>query len=105
MKFHYLVPQHTQETLVNYLKHGWTPGGFCESMLAMNMQRALVVADQANAAAFCYIGRWILEHAPEGSWGSYDAIRDWCENKDERRTKWVTWNALTTETEQEEPLF
>lgn len=68
MNYDYLIPKHTTESLDNYFKHGWKPGGFCESMLAMDMERALVVADQANAATLCYIGRWILEHAPEGSW-------------------------------------
>jgi hypothetical protein len=101
MKFHHLVPQHTQETLENYLSHGWEPGGFCEAMLAMDMERALVVADQANAASFCYIGRWILEHAPEGSWGNYENVKAWCANVNERRTKWATWNNLSTTPKQE----
>ena len=99
MKFNYYIPSHTAKTLENYLINGWRPGGFVESMLAMDMERALVVADEANQHAFCFIGRWILENAPEGSWGNYDNVRAWCENQDNRRTRWATWNTLITEPE------
>lgn len=84
----YNVPIHTQEALENYLLLGFEPGGFLSSMLAMNMERALYTADVANKQAFVSIGRWICEYAPPGSWGSYQAINDWCADKDNRRTNY-----------------
>ena len=104
MNYDHLIPEHTKESLHNYFKHGWKPGGFVESMLALDMERAIQIADQANAPAFCYIGRWISEHAPVGSWGNYEAIEAWCANKDERRTKWVTWDTLITEPKRDKDL-
>jgi len=86
----YNVPVHTQEALEHYLISGFQPGGFLSSMLAMNMERAVYNADVANKQAFVSIARWIIEYAPKASWGSYQAIDDWCADKDGRRTKYGT---------------
>lgn len=88
------VPRHTQETLKNYLINGWEPGGFVTSMLAMDMERALYTADTANRQMIWVIGRWILENAPDGSWGNYELVKAWCKDTDGRRTKWAMWNKL-----------
>lgn len=95
------VPEHTQETLANYLMRGWAPGGFCESMLAMDMERALYTADIANRQVMWVIGRWILETCPTGSWGSYEAVNHWINDTDGRRSRYVNreekkeiWNLL-----------
>lgn len=90
----YKVPDHTQETLVNYLTRGWQPGGFVEGMLAMDMQRAVYAADHVNRVYIADIAQWIIEQAPIGSWGSYEQVDAWCKDTDERRTRWVTWYHL-----------
>lgn len=97
------IPPHTLATIKNYLIHGYEPGGFVTSMLAMDMEVALARADTANRQRMWYIGKYITEHLPEGSWGSYNAVIEWCENKDDRRSKWATWAALTN-TEKEVDL-
>ena len=84
------VPYHTCETLQNYLIHGYKPGGFCESMLAKDYDRAITIADTANRQRFWAIATWIRENAPEGSWGSYDTIENWCNDVDGLRTKYAT---------------
>jgi len=89
------VPTHTLESLSNYIIHGWEPGGFLESMLAMDMQRALSTADIANRQRMWYIGNYIRTFVPDGAWGSYAAIEAWCKNRDDRRTKWNVWNNLS----------
>jgi hypothetical protein len=84
------IPMHTCETLQNYLIHGYKPGGFCESMLAKDYDRAITIADTANRQRFWAIATWIRENAPRGSWGSYNTIEDWCNDIDGLRTKYAT---------------
>ena len=92
------VPTHTLESLSNYLMHGYTPGGFLESMLAMDMERALVTADVANRQRIWNIGYYILHWVPREAWGDYNTVQAWCANTDDRRTKWNMWNELTRTT-------
>jgi hypothetical protein len=84
-----VVPDHTQETLTNYLINGYEPGGFVSAMLAMDLERALYNADVANKRCLWEIGRWICEYAPQGSWGNYDLIKAWCRNDNNRRTSYA----------------
>ncbi len=49
---HHQIPEHTRETLVNYLTKGWEPGGFVTAMLAMDMERAVYAADFVNGKTF-----------------------------------------------------
>ena len=83
------IPEHTQVTLSYYLIQGYEPGGFVTSMLAMDMERALATADTANRQRMWAIGRWIVENAPCGSFGSYQAVQDWIADKDGRRTRYA----------------
>ena len=99
------IPQHTKETLDNYFIRGWMPGGFCEAMLARDYDRAIQIADTANRQMFWAIATWIRENAPDGSWGSYEAVRDWGQDIGNIRTafsdkakKNYTWRVLKNET-------
>ena len=83
------IPEHTQETLDNYLINGWEPGGFVTAMLAMDMERALCTADTANRQRIWAIGRWIMDNAPYGSWGSYELVKAWCKDVDGCRTRYA----------------
>ena len=95
------IPEHTRETLVNYLMKGLEPGGFVTAMLAMDMQRAVYAADFVNGSNMQQIARWIIEYCPRGSWGDYPTVYHWLEDKDNRRTQFVdsvekqeVWNLL-----------
>lgn len=83
-----IVPEHTQESIENYLIHGWMPGGFMEAMLAGDIFRAAACGDQVNGPAMQGIANWIAYGAPHGSWGSYEKVKDWAQNKDDIRTKY-----------------
>lgn len=83
------VPDHTRESIENYLVRGWSPGGFVTAMLAMDMQRALCNADTANRQMMWAIGRWIIESCPEQAWGSYEKVQNWVANVDEVRTQYA----------------
>jgi hypothetical protein len=80
------IPEHTKESLDRYFINGWRPGGFCESMLAQDYERAIAIADAANRQMFWTIATWIRENAPPGSAGSYDIIDDWVSDKNSVRS-------------------
>lgn len=95
------IPEHTRETLVNYLMKGWEPGGFVTAMLAMDMERAVYAADFVNGPNMQQIARWIIEYCPNGSWGDYETVNYWIEDRDKCRTRFVervekeeVWNLL-----------
>ena len=95
------IPNHTRETLVNYLMKGWEPGGFVTAMLAMDMERAVYAADFVNGPNMQQIARWIIEYCPRESWGDYETVNYWLEDRNSCRTRFATrveknevWNLL-----------
>lgn len=95
------IPEHTRETLVNYLMKGWEPGGFVTAMLAMDMERAVYAADFVNGPNMQQIARWIIEYCPRTSWGDYETVNYWIEDRDKCRTRFIervekdeVWNIL-----------
>jgi hypothetical protein len=82
------VPEHTQEALENYLIRGYQPGGFLTACLTGDLFRAVQSADTANRGMIYAIVLWIMHNAPEGSWGSAQAMRDWTADRDGRRTQY-----------------
>lgn len=84
---HHQIPEHTRETLVNYLMKGWEPGGFVTAMLAMDMERAVYAADFVNGPNMQKIARWIIEYCPTEAWGSYGQVESWINNVDDCRTR------------------
>lgn len=98
------IPNHTKDTLDNYFIRGWMPGGFCESMLACDYDRAITIADQANRQMFWAIATWIRENAPTDSWGSYEIVQNWAHDIGNVRStfayeaeKKYTWRTLKDE--------
>ena len=96
------VPGHTRDTITNYLLRGWAPGGFVESMIARDYERALYSADTANRQMFWCIAMWINESMPAESRGSYKAIEMWRDDLGGRRSAYVkeveqkaVWKKLT----------
>ena len=83
------IPQAVQESLEHYLVRGWHPGGFLESCLAGDMYRAVRVADTGNRRMLWAIVTWIMDNAPEGSWGSYDTVKHWCDDQGGCRSRYA----------------
>lgn len=81
------IPKHTQETLENYFIRGYMPGGFLTACLVGDLYRAVATADTANRQMLWCIVRWIMNNAPDGSWGSAQAMRDWARDKNGHRTQ------------------
>jgi hypothetical protein len=82
------VPKHTREALEHYLIHGYQPGGFLTACLTNDLYRAVSVADTANRQMIWAIVRWIMNSAPEGSWGSAEAVTDWILDRQGRRAQY-----------------
>lgn len=78
-----------KESMVNYLIHGFEPGGFATAMLANDLERALYNADTHNRTVYWGIAIWIREELPARAWGSYEAVRDWCADQDGCRTAYL----------------
>lgn len=92
------------ESLENYLMYGFEPGGFLTSVLANDLYLAVGRADHWNKDRLPMIVDEVLHKMPSISWGSYQAVKDWCRDKDRRRTdyserkeKEYTWRVLKGE--------
>lgn len=93
----------TQEAIESYLIHGWAPGGYVESMLAHDYERAFATADIGNRQTIWVLWRWISESAPPLCHGSYRAIEQWRDDLGGRRSDYVKrleqkaiWQKLST---------
>lgn len=84
------VPDHARESMENYLMYGWEPGGFMSAMFAGDLFRAASSGDQANGPAMQGIAKWIMHSAPHGSWGSEEAVHNWCLDLEGCRTNFRT---------------
>lgn len=92
------------EALENYLMYGFQPGGFLTSVLANDLYLATGRADHRNKDRLPEIVKEILFRMPNMSYGSYAAVKDWCRDRDGRRStyakqkeKGFTWKALKGE--------
>lgn len=84
------VPDHTAETIENYLIRGYHPGGFVSSVLSNDLFGACTSCDHINKQAIVDIVKWVACMVPSASWGSRQAIADWIEDKDGLRTKYAS---------------
>lgn len=103
-EFHENIPDHTLQALDCYFIKGYQPGGFVSAMIAENYKKALACADSANRARFWYVATWLMRYAPKGSTGSYEILKDWCDDKDgiqsthkDKAEKAFEWQILSGE--------
>ena len=92
------------ESLENYLMHGFMPGGFLTSVLANDLYLAVGRADHWNKDRLPEIVNEVLFRMPGISYGSYTAVNDWCKDRDGRRSAYAlqkekeyTWRSLKGE--------
>lgn len=93
------------QSIENYLMHGLEPGGFLTAVLANDLYLAVGRADHWNKDRLPEIVSVVVYKMPNISWGSYAAVKDWCADKDGRRSQYAaqkekeyTWRALKGET-------
>jgi hypothetical protein len=85
------IPEHIRFSFENYLIHGIHPGGFVSSIIANDIFNAVYKADNINMTRISNITTWIVINMPTSSIGSYDAIKDWCSDKDNVRSRYVEY--------------
>lgn len=73
------VPEHTRDTLVNYIEMGLPPGGFVQAVITNNLTEAFGRADHINSRHLATIVAWMYSFAPSGCWGSVDRVNTWLE--------------------------
>jgi hypothetical protein len=78
------------EALENYLMYGYEPGGFLTSVLANDLYLAVGRADHWNRDRLLEIVNEVLFRMPSISYGSYAAVKDWCKDRDGRRSAYAT---------------
>lgn len=83
------VPHDMAEAIDRYVFDGLEPGGFVTSLFAHDLAGAIGRAHPMIQDHFFGIARWVLWYAPAGCQGSYDAVRDWIRDQDQRRTLWI----------------
>lgn len=79
------VPDHTMQALEMYFLRGVEPGGHVSALLAGDVWRAVQNADMVNKHAMWATLKCITEFAPGNSYGSYEAIKEWCKPKNKDR--------------------
>jgi hypothetical protein len=77
----YMVPEHTQGSLMRYFYNRYNPGSFGVSILAGDIELAGHRADHINSQYIEEIDRWIKEQLPEECHGSYEKVYAWCSNR------------------------
>ena len=82
------------QTLEHYLMRGFAPGGFTTAVLAGDLFGAVARADFWNKQAIAEIALAVLDNCPGAATGSYEAVEAWCSDKDQCRSRYVTWKLL-----------
>lgn len=106
------------DPMFNYLVYGWEPGSCFTAVLANDFFTAMQASHPANTIpAFKALSGWINDTIPSAAYGSYEAVKDWCQLLPEtRRTvlehtgliyteKEETWLALQGEAKPEPLLW
>lgn len=71
------IPKRTLETIDDYVKHGFEPGGFVRAVLENNLALSFGAADEHNRAALFEIVQYIYSKVPNDAWGSPEIVNDW----------------------------
>lgn len=77
------------ESLENYLMHGFEPGGFLTSVLANDLYFAVGRADHWNKQNLPNIVNEVIHKMPSWSYGSYQRVKEWCADKDGCRSDYA----------------
>ena len=74
------------DPMYNYLVYGYQPGSCFKAVLANDFARAMTSSHPGNTIeAFKALAGWILNTMPPQCFGSYDAVKTWCEMDEAKR--------------------
>jgi hypothetical protein len=96
---YYLIPEHTRESLAQYVKNGCAVGHFLSAVLANDLQDAFARADETHALCMKQIVRFVYNRIPSICHGSREKIAIWQQGggalgrgwvqTDEGLTRWI----------------
>ena len=71
------IPSYIIDSLACYINDGVVPDDFLKFILEDDMHNAVVVGNEDERKCLSDIILLIQKHAPEGSWGHCDSIKEW----------------------------
>lgn len=74
---YYSIPEHLADELDQWLCHGIVPGGFLRAVLSNNLIDSIVRADLRSREALPRLVQFLLDQAPEGSFGRPSVLEDY----------------------------
>lgn len=80
------IEPNIQQAIENYLLYGYDPGSFTTALLANDLYRAAGSAHPALLPALKGIVTWVMNVIPRESYGNQQAVKDWMNDTDDRRT-------------------
>ena len=94
------LPDISQEALKNYFLHAFEPGSFLTALLCNRPWTEVISrADTWNKPILGKYLLWLQDFAPEGSWGSDEAVASWLRKGPAYQAfqKTMVWDALNAE--------
>ena len=73
--------QYMVDGMRNYFEHGISPGSFGYALLCGDFMEMARRADENNAACFMDWAKWLYNHAPAGSFGSRENVKEWMKSR------------------------
>lgn len=76
-----MIPQHTKQTIDDYVNHKYEPGSFVYAVLSNNLIEAFNRADDINLQYMKDIVSYVYNKIPQECWGSPKIVENWLKNK------------------------
>lgn len=86
---YYDVPVHIRQGLDYYFVYGIPGGSFLDAVLKNDLVGAVLKADNLNSVKLTNIIRWLINTAPNGSYGSLQNVNDWIKDVDGHRSAYA----------------
>lgn len=71
------IPEHMRDGFKLWFENRISPGSFGMAVLTNDLKEAIGRADHINRNHINSIVAWLYNYAPNGSWGSHEAVQNW----------------------------
>jgi hypothetical protein len=78
---HTQVPEHLHEGLIAYILDGRPTGGFLQAAISGDLFQSVARGDLRSQAGLANLVIFLVNHAPAGAFGSYEAYASWVERR------------------------
>jgi len=80
-------PTLTAHGICNYINFGARVGSFLTALLANDLQKAVLKADDQNIKLLREYVQWLTFNAPTEAWGSYEKVNAWIKKKEQENNE------------------